>query len=162
MVGVQGSDVTLLCGKGLRSNPPAIVGWLDNNGNSIDAGSSRISVPDTRETTSLSLGELTERDSGNWTCQIAVPNVRTVLIAITLTVLGEYVILAIYEYHLSVQCCNTCSLQVLPLNHELSLSCPLVPHGPISRGRSPSYLASPCLPESCMWWWPSRGGFHRG
>ena len=41
---------------------------------------------------SLLVRNLTERDAGFWTCQISVEGVRTVVVPITLIVIGENLI----------------------------------------------------------------------
>ena len=79
----------LLCGENLLSNPPATVMWLDNGGRTVEPSNSRISISDGPASVSLSLRNLTEEDSGNWTCMIAVENVGTANFTIALTVVGE-------------------------------------------------------------------------
>lgn len=90
MVGVLGGEALLLCGKALRSNPTAGVEWSDNEGHLVvEAANSRASITSSQALVSLSLRELAREDTGNWTCAIAVEGVGTLLLSITLTVLGE-------------------------------------------------------------------------
>lgn len=89
IVKVQGDDAVLVCGRELSSNPPAMVVWSDNNGNSVDPRSTRILLTSSQGFVSLSVTSIAEGDSGEWTCIIQVENVRTVQYSITLTVLGK-------------------------------------------------------------------------
>lgn len=89
MVNIEGGDAVLLCGRNLRSNPPASIVWSDNRGNTVDSSNSRVSISNSPESVSLSLRNLVEGDAGNWTCTIAVEGVGIVLVPIALTVVGE-------------------------------------------------------------------------
>ena len=81
-----------MCGRDLRSNPPASVLWSDSEGNTVDFGSTRTSFVNGPVSVSLLVRNLTERDAGFWTCQISVERVRTVVVPITLIVIGENLI----------------------------------------------------------------------
>ena len=98
VVGVAGSEVELVCGENLRSNPATSVSWLDNRGNAVVGDSSnRVLSTSTSSSTSsaasglvsLLLSNLVEEDAGNWTCTLAVEDVKTVVLAIALTVVGK-------------------------------------------------------------------------
>ena len=92
MAGVLGDQAELVCGRDLRSNPPASVLWSDSEDNTVDFGSTRTSFVNSPASVSLLVQNLTERDAGFWTCQISVEGVRTVVVPITLIVIGENLI----------------------------------------------------------------------
>lgn len=92
VTGRLGDEAELLCGRDLRSNPPATVRWSDSEGNIVDPDSRRASFVNGPTSISLLVRNLTEKDAGNWTCEISVEGVRTVLVSITLIVVGENLI----------------------------------------------------------------------
>ena len=89
MVNALGSDVTLLCGTRLASNPPAIIRWTDNNGNSLTSSSTRVVLENGPSSVSLTVKKVTEVDAGEWNCILEVSNVRTLQIPISLIVVGK-------------------------------------------------------------------------
>lgn len=98
VVRVEGGEAVLVCGENLRSNPQASVVWSNNLGNTVDSGSARISATSSPASISLSLNDLDEGDSGNWTCRLVVENVGSLLVSITLTVIGKGNYLFQYRY----------------------------------------------------------------
>lgn len=92
VVGIQGGEALLLCGRYLRSNPLASVVWSDNEGNTVDSDNTRASIATSPASVSLMLRNLAEGDAGNWTCVISVEEVGTVVVSITLIVVGENLI----------------------------------------------------------------------
>lgn len=92
VVGIHGGEAMLLCGTQLRSNPQASVVWSDNEGNSVDSDNTRTSITSGPESVSLLLRDLAEGDAGNWTCAISVDGVGTLVVSITVVVVGENLI----------------------------------------------------------------------
>ena len=86
---VEGDDAVIVCGQDLASNPPPIIEWVDNLGNTLDMSSGRVTLDSGPLSVSLNLSEVTTSDAGNWTCGIHVQNVQTVQHSIALTVVGK-------------------------------------------------------------------------
>ena len=66
-----------------------MVVWSDNNGDFVDAGSTRVLLTNSQGFVSLTLNSVAEEDAGEWMCTIEVENVHTIQYSITLTVLGK-------------------------------------------------------------------------
>ena len=89
MAGIEGGEVELLCGRNLTSNPQANIMWSNNRGTPVNPADSTISIANGPTSVSLFIQNLSRRDSGDWSCSVSVEGVRTVLVSITLTVIGK-------------------------------------------------------------------------
>ena len=88
VAGVQGSNTTLICGTNLDSNPPATIKWLDSDGTMVDSSNDRFERTD-GPTVSLVVRDLVRSDTGTWTCEVFVKNMRRLERSISLTVVGK-------------------------------------------------------------------------
>ena len=65
---------TIVCARGLESNPPATIGWINPDGDIIENGngySYQSPLSGSKDVT-LTITSVSEKDNGTWTCTIAV------------------------------------------------------------------------------------------
>lgn len=71
----EGGEVTLVCGRGLSSNPPAEISWFNPSGSLI----SRDTPSSEEEVVSLRLPAVRANDSGVWRCELRVRDPEVVM-----------------------------------------------------------------------------------
>lgn len=68
---LEGESVSLVCGYGLDSYPPAVVTWTNPNGNSVQVDE-RITAKMGRDSVELEISNASLSDSGTWRCAVEV------------------------------------------------------------------------------------------
>ena len=89
---LEGTPLTLLCGRSLNSNPEAMVEWIDPDGNVVDSGASNLTNGDSELVLTFTS---TRNDAGNWSCIVSVTGsngelpLSPIVHPFTVTVVGE-------------------------------------------------------------------------
>ena len=73
-----GSPLSLVCGRGLESNPAASITWLDNNGTAI-VDNARYDLETGTAIVRLNFTRTIPSDNGIWTCEVVVRSQRWVV-----------------------------------------------------------------------------------
>ena len=68
----EGDSMRLICGYDLKSNPSAIVSWINPDGEPITI-SERFTMNNGPEEVSLKIANVDKDDNGTWTCTVEVP-----------------------------------------------------------------------------------------
>ena len=68
----NGDSVRLICGSDLKSNPSAIISWINPNGELVTI-SERFTMNNGQEEVSLKIANVDKDDNGTWTCTVDVP-----------------------------------------------------------------------------------------
>ena len=68
---LEGCPVSLLCGYNLESNPPAIITWIDPEGNMVTSDGMYI-VDDGPRVLRLNISRASGKHEGVWTCNVMV------------------------------------------------------------------------------------------
>jgi hypothetical protein len=83
-----GNPLSLVCGRGLESNPEASITWLDTNNMAI-MDNDYYDLENGREVVRLNFTQTILNDTGIWTCEVVVRSQRHVVSNHGRLVLGE-------------------------------------------------------------------------
>jgi hypothetical protein len=73
-----GNPLSLVCGRGLESNPNATIAWLDTNNMAI-VDNARYDLESGREVVRLNFTQTILSDTGIWTCEVVARSQRHIV-----------------------------------------------------------------------------------
>ena len=96
-------DITLVCGNSANGNPTPTISWMDNNGTTVSDGSGILGS----DTLMLTIADITQYHTGNWTCSVE-NSIRDTERQIMLFVIGECIDKVLSHLRQSVFCLWIC------------------------------------------------------